>query len=124
MDFFTPEVLTFIEVGLLANVISILCAFFFTLFKAWSLKEDDLKTVIAFSQMRQVYIKKYNSNAMIYGAFLMNLIPMYSAVLNAWYLFNLLVVPGGNGIVTATIKCDRLALVSLVRYDIVHLRDK
>lgn len=124
MDFIDPEIWAFIEIGLIINLVSIICSFVFTLFKAWSLSENELQQVIAFSQMRQVYIKKYNSNVAIYGAFLMNFVPMYSAVLNAWYIFNMLIIPGGQGIVSATIKSDRLALVSLVRYDMVQARDK
>lgn len=124
MDFFDPVVWDFIVFGLISNVVAIICTFIFTLVKAGNLPERELQKVIGFSKMRQIYIRKYNSGFKIYGAFLMNLVPMYAAVLNAWYLFNLLVIPDGEGIITATIKSDQLALVTLVRYDVVHLKDK
>lgn len=124
MEFLDDQLAYFIEVGLLANLISIVFVFVITLFKAMTLSNDDLAQVMAFSKMRQDYIWKYNTSFKRYCAFMMNLVPMYTAVLNAWYLINLVLIPGGRGIVSATIKSDRFALVSLVKYDIIKLQDK
>ncbi len=124
MDFIDAQTWAFIEIGLIANIVSIVLAFVFTVFRAGSLADGELQQVMQFSKMRSWYINKYNSSFKTYFVFLMNLIPMYSAVLNTWYLINMFLIPGGKGIITATIKSDRLALISLVRYDIVELRDK
>lgn len=124
MELFDDQIAYFIEVGLLANLISIVFVFAITLLKAMTLSNDDLQQVMAFSKMRQDYIWKYNTSFKRYCAFMMNLVPMYTAVLNAWYLINLVLIPGARGIVNATIRTDRFALVSLVRYDIVKIQDK
>lgn len=124
MELFDDQIAYFIEVGLLYNFISIVLVFVITLFKSMTLSNDDLQRVVAFSHMRQEYIWKYNTSFKRYCAFMMNFVPMYTAVLNAWYLINLLLVSGAKGIINATIKTDRFALVSLVKYDIVTIQDK
>jgi hypothetical protein len=124
MELFDDQLAHFIEVGLLYNFISIVLVFVITLFKSMTLSNDDLQRVVAFSHMRQEYIWKYNTSFKRYCAFMMNFVPMYTAVLNAWYLINLLLVSGAKGIINATIKTDRFALVSLVKYDIVTIQDK
>lgn len=124
MDFFSPEILNFIEIGLIANFFMVIVTFVVSLLKAGFLNDNDLQSVIAFSRLRQHYIGKYNSDFKRYCVFLMNFVPMYSAVLNAWFLMNVLLIPGGKGIITATIKADQLALVQLVKYDIQRIPNK
>jgi hypothetical protein len=118
IEFFDPEIWSFIEFGLIANFVSIVCTFLITIFKVSSLGDQDLRQVMLFSAMRQEYIKTYNSSAKIYFVFALNFVPMYTTVLNAWYIFNMLLIPGAKGVITATVNSDRLALFSLVRYDI------
>jgi hypothetical protein len=54
-------------------------------------------------------------------AFILQMMPMYIAVLNTWYILVMLTTPGGRGIINATMAADNLSLITMVRYEVKSL---
>lgn len=124
MEFFDEQMIEFLWFGIYANIISIFVTFAVTLFKAFSLKEDEIDQFRQFAKMRSYLIGEYNSSFKIYAAFALNLIPLYLAVLNTWYMLHVIFIPGVRGLIVGAMKSDNLSLIQLVRYEVVKIRDK
>lgn len=121
MDFFDSSTWAFIEFGIYANLISIVCTLLLTIFKASFLDDTELQKVMVFSRIRSAYIVSHNSGFKRLMAFILQMMPMYIAVLNTWYILVMLTTPGGRGIINATMAADNLSLITMVRYEVKSL---
>lgn len=124
MEFFDEQMIEFLWFGIYANIISIFVTFAVTLIKAFSLSESEIEHFRQFAKARSYLIGKYNSSSRIYGAFLLNVIPLYLAVLNTWYLLHVIFIPGVRGLIIGAMKSDNLSLIQLVRYEVIKIEDK
>lgn len=121
MEFFDDQMLDFMLFGVVANIVMLIITFVVTLLKTFTLDESDLQQFAQFGRTRQYLILKHNSSLKIYAAFLLNMVPLYSAVLNTWFLLHILIVPGVRGLIMGTMRSDNLALIQLVKYEIVKV---
>jgi hypothetical protein len=121
MEFFDDQMLDFMLFGIVANVVMLIITFVVTLLKTFTLNDSDLQQFAQFGRTRQYLILKHNSSLKIYAAFLLNMVPLYSAVLNTWFLLHILLVPGLRGLIMGTMRSDNLALIQLVKYEIVKV---
>ena len=124
MEFFDDQMIEFLWFGVYANIISIFVTFAITLIKAFSLNDNEIEHFRQFARTRSYLIGKHNSSLKIYAAFLLNVIPLYLAVLNAWYVLHVIFIPGVRGLIIGAMKSDNLSLIQLVRYEVVKIGDK
>ncbi len=121
MEFFDDQMLDFMLFGVVANIVMLVITFVVTLLKTFALSEADLQQFAQFGRTRQYLILKHNSSLKIYAAFLLNIVPLYSAIIHVWFLLHILIVPGLRGLIMGTMKADNLAWIQLVKYEIVKV---
>ena len=121
MDFFDQQMLDFMLFGIVTNIVMLIFTFVVTLLKTFTLSDSDLHQFAQFGRTRQYLILKHNSSFKIYAAFLLNLVPLYSAILNSWFLLHILIIPGVRGLIMGTMKADTLAWIQLVKYEVVKV---
>ena len=110
--------------GICMNLVMGFIAFAATVFKVASLSDDDIKVYMEFGEFRRSFAYTYNSpfKRLMYGLLLF--LPMHGAIINAIFMWYLLVMPGINGLIKGYIAHDSMSIIQIIRYHVIKIDDK
>ena len=109
--------------GIVCNFTAAVIVFFASMIKASTMTETEFVEFKKFGITRRAMMARHSQWKQLASSALV-LLPFYTVMISAIYMWHLVTKPRLWGLISAVVKSDNFAIIRLVHYEFVDLSDK